>query len=165
MKQFSFILIIIAIILNSCKTDNGKYIIYKTVTDDSDINYIHPIQIGRNASLEKYLDEMFSGLKYKIIFKDDYAQLETENQKSNLVLSKEVSKSKDKTIYYSANRTSGKAKLHFTLIKVEGDKLKLAIDCYYPSNTSLYIPAQLGDILDKNSFECGRVVCYLSKVD
>jgi len=165
MKRFSIMLIIVAIILNSCKTDNGKYIIYKTTTDEADINFIRPIQIGRNASIEKYLKELFSGLKYKITFEDDYTLLETENQKGNLVLSKEISKSKDKDVYYSADKTIGKAKLHFTLIKVEDHKLKLAIDCYYPLNTSLYIPVQLGDILNKNNFECGRVVCYLSKVD
>lgn len=149
-----------------CKSnDKEKYIIYKLATTDKDLDFIKPIQSGRNNTLEKYLNNNYRSLEYTISFKDDYVLLENGNPNHKLVLSKEALSDPNQTPYYSGKGSKGKASFNYTLIKKEDGKVKLAVDCSYPPHEPIFIPVQLGGFLNETTLEFARVICYLSKTD
>jgi hypothetical protein len=165
MKTINALVLLLALLaLTSCNTSkDGKYIIVNIASEDKNLPNLNTCygDTVNGRSIASYLKDKMQGRKYQIKIKEDFAIIKDLEENEDTVLAFKTDADGD---YYSTevSKGNGKETFNIQLRPDVGGKIALIVDLKAERTVS-YIPVQLGGRL--NWDQCGRAICYLSKLD
>lgn len=166
MRTIQFLAFLIAaLLLNSCtQFKDGRYIIIKTSRHDASLTTLPWCSENSDSGQPIYgfLKQKFLQRKFNVSVKDDYVVLRDLDEGEDIILAFD----RDSIgTYYQTEISKGDRGEQFKLQLRANSKTKgliLVIDLLTPQTLNRY-PAQFGGTTKLQ--QCGRAICYMSKLD
>ncbi|WP_162796199.1 hypothetical protein [Pedobacter namyangjuensis] len=146
---------------------DGEYIAIRIAYSDNELLPPDECRSQRvdGQTISEILKQSYQGKRFQLKFKKDFIIVRDIKQGKDVVLALDANTNAKS---YSTDLIRGNAgeKLLIQLRSNSNGKMALIITLKYPKGVR-YVPTQMSGytINPTNGIDCGRIVCYLSKVD